>query len=83
MQRRLRRERRLLDLCAMHGNKLLQCKKLPDRDRRMQECGFPERNNVNIVCDVACDVAYDMTVTTYDVKSRTYDIAYDESHTTS
>ncbi len=43
------------------------------------------RVNVNIVCDVAYDVAYDKTVTTYDVQSRPgdYDIAYDQDHVTS
>jgi hypothetical protein len=50
--------------------KTLQCKKLPERDSKRQQYGSPERNNVNIVCNVACDVAYDRIVTTYDVKSR-------------
>ena len=44
----------------------------------MQQYGSPQRNNPNIVCDVAYDVAYDVTVSTYDVKPRTYDVAYDE-----
>ncbi len=47
---------------------------------QQQEYGSPELSNLNIVCDVAYDVAYDVTVTTYDVQSRTYDIAYDEDH---
>jgi hypothetical protein len=49
----------------------------------MQQCGSPERNNPNIVCDVAYDVPYDVTVTTYDMQSRTYEIAYDEDHMSS
>ena len=44
----------------------------------MQQYGSPQRNNLNIVCDVAYDVAHDVTVSTYDVKPRTYDVAYDE-----
>ncbi len=46
---------------------------------------IPQRNNLNIVCDVAYDVSYDVTVTTYghDVQPRTYDVAYDEDHTPS
>ena len=36
----------------------------------------------NNVFDVAYDVAYDMVNITYDVQSRTYDIAYDENRTT-
>ncbi len=43
--------------------KTLQCKKLPERASKMQRYGSPERNDVNNVCDVACDVAYDITVT--------------------
>ncbi len=42
---------------------------------------IPQRNNLNITCDVAYDVGYDVTGTTYDVQPRTYDVAYDEDHT--
>ena len=49
----------------------------------MQQYGSPQRNNPNIVCDVAYDVAYNVTVSTYDVKLMTYDVAYDQDHTTS
>ncbi len=43
----------------------------------MRQYGSPQRNNLNIVSDVAYDVAYDVTVTTrYDVQPRTYDVAY-------
>jgi hypothetical protein len=75
---RLRGDRCRVDLCAtsMHSIKTMQCKTLPERDSKMQNYGSPERNNVNIVCDVAYDI-------TYDVQSRTYDIAYDEQHTIS
>jgi hypothetical protein len=52
---RLWRERRRLDLCAMHSNKTLQCKKLPERDCKSQQYGSPERNSLNIVCDVVYD----------------------------
>ncbi len=38
----------------------------------------PRAKLSNIVCDVAYDVAYDITDTIYDVQSRTYDIPYDE-----
>jgi hypothetical protein len=47
---------------------------------------IPQRNNLNIVCNVPYDVSYDVTVTTYDVhivQPRTYDVAYDEDHTPS
>jgi hypothetical protein len=48
---------------------------------------IPQQNNLNIVCDVAYDVTYDVRVTTYDVYPRTYDVAYDvaygEDHTPS
>ena len=45
---------------------------------------IPRAKQSNIVCDVAYDVAYrdDMVNITYDVQSRTYDIAYDETRTT-
>jgi hypothetical protein len=68
---RLRGDRCRVDLCAtsMHSIKTMH-------DSKMQNYGSPERNNVNIVCDVAYDI-------TYDVQSRTYDIAYDEQHTIS
>jgi hypothetical protein len=36
---------------------------------------IPRAKQSNIVCDVASDVVYD-------VQSRTYDIAYDETRTT-
>jgi hypothetical protein len=45
----------------------------------MQQCGSPQGNNLNIVCDDT----YDVTVTTYDVQTmppRTYDVAYDDDH---
>jgi len=57
--------------------KTLQCKKQSDGERKIQQYGFgspgprPEQNNVNIVCDVACDVI-----------DSTYDFAYDEYRTT-
>jgi hypothetical protein len=34
LQLRQRMERRWLDLYTMHGNKRLQCKKLPERDAK-------------------------------------------------
>jgi hypothetical protein len=80
---RLRPKRPRLDLCAMHGIKTLPCKNLPECECKMQQYGSPQRNNLNIVCDVAYDVAYYVIVTTYDVQSRTYDVAYDEDHTQS
>jgi hypothetical protein len=46
----------------------------------MQQYGSTQQNNPNIVCDVEYDVAYDVTVTTYDVLPRTYDVTYDEDH---
>jgi hypothetical protein len=50
----------------------------------MQNAAKPiPRNNLNIVCDFAYDVLSDVTVTTYDVQPRTYDVAYDEDHTPS
>ena len=67
----------------MHCIKTLPCNKLPERESKMQQYGSPQRNNLNIVCDVAYDVAYDVIVTTYDVQPRTYDVAYDEDHTPS
>jgi hypothetical protein len=33
----------------------------------------------NIICDIVCDIAYDMMQRTYDVWLKTYDIAYDEN----
>ena len=42
----------------------------------------PQSETIDIVCDVASDVVYDMVNITYDVQSRTYDIAYDETRTT-
>ncbi len=49
---------------------------------RMQNAAkrIPQRNNLNIVCDVAYYISYDVTVTIYDVQPRTYDVAYDEDH---
>ncbi len=43
---------------------------------------IPRTKQSNIVCNVANDVAYDMVNITYDVQSRTYDIAYDENRKT-
>jgi hypothetical protein len=45
--------------------------------------GSQQRSNLNIVCYVAYDVTFNVTVTTYDVQSRIYDVAYDEDHTPS
>ena len=64
----------------MHGIKTLPCTNLPERECKMQQYISPQLNNLNTVCDVAYDVAYDVTVTTYDVQPRTYDIAYNEDH---
>ncbi len=38
-----------------------------------------QMNFGNIVCDIVCDIAYDMMQRTYDVWLKTYDIAYDKS----
>ena len=73
----------VLDLCAVHCNKTLQYQKLPECAREMQQYGSLVRKQPNIVYDVACDVAYDIVEITYDMQSRTYDIAYDEHCTTS
>ncbi len=43
---------------------------------------IPGAKQSNIICDVAYDVAYDMVNITYDVQSRTYDVAYDENRST-
>ena len=51
--------------------KTLQCKKLPERASKMQRYGSPGRNYASIVCDVA----YDVTVATYNVQSKRYDTA--------
>jgi hypothetical protein len=70
-QRRLRPKRPRLDLCAalsLNANE----------NAVIRIVGSPERINLDIVCDAAYDVAYDVTVTAYNVQSRTYNIAYDE-----
>ncbi len=36
-------------------------------------------NKRNIVCDIVCNIAYNMMQRAYDVWLKTYDIAYDES----
>ncbi len=75
-QRRLRPKRPRLDLCAalsLNANE----------NAVIRIVGSPERNNLDIVCDAAYDVAYNVTVTAYNVQSRTYNIAYDEDHTPS